>query len=297
MVSTTKRLLVADSNGPRGGAASEGPAAKKPRKKAVTAKSLGLTQEEFNRIKAAPIKKTLKAIANKLGRQVDADWHDGYEEQAETKAEWFEAIQEPLQAVLDIGVGKKTALIQCNEVLKIVSDSFYDLLACPCRCDTIEEFADMDLSFELKLPWGGTFTARCRCPYDIWSYVWVALLRTHAAKKGLCGEKTADDTLLLRCIKDASDNMKGAELMELPGFLYDENEDDFDESNLKDGRNAPDGATLAKLIEDKGSEWKSLDTTKKRHKMRRAIDRRFDGSPSRRTRNYGSDDDGDCIIS
>ncbi len=86
------------------------------------------------------------------------DWHDGYEEQAETKGEWFEAIQEPLQAVLDIGVGKQTALSQCNEVLKIVSDSFYDLPACPCRCDTKGELSDMVKSFVLQLPWGGRTT-------------------------------------------------------------------------------------------------------------------------------------------
>ena len=31
---------------------------------------------------------------------------------------------------------------------------------------------------------------------------------------------------------------------------------------------------------------RSLKTTKKKRKMRRAIDRRFDGTPSRRTRDY-----------
>ena len=118
---------------PAGAAAK--PAAKKPRKKPVTAKSLGLTKDEYDRVKAAPIKKDLKAIVKTLARQVDADWHDGYEEQAETKGEWFEALEGPLQAVLDIGVGKRTALVQCNEILKIVADSYADLLACPCRCD------------------------------------------------------------------------------------------------------------------------------------------------------------------
>ena len=59
-----------------------------------------LTKEEFESIKAAPIKKKLKEIVKTLARQVDADWHDGYEEQAETKAEWFEAIEEPLQVCI-----------------------------------------------------------------------------------------------------------------------------------------------------------------------------------------------------
>ena len=37
---------------------------------------------------------------------------------------------------------------------------------------------------------------------------------------------------------------------------------------------------LAQIAKDKASEWKGLSTTKKVHRMRRAIDRRFDGTPS-----------------
>ena len=68
------------------------PTNKKPHKKAITAKSPGLTEEEFNSIKPAPIKKKLNDTVHKLNCQVDADWHGGYEQQAETKGEWFEAI-------------------------------------------------------------------------------------------------------------------------------------------------------------------------------------------------------------
>jgi hypothetical protein len=174
MASTTESKKRGLSDGPApnvvAAAAATDQPAKKPRKKAVTAKSLGLTKDEFDSIKAAPIKKTLKEIVKTLAQQVDADWHDGYEEQAETKGEWFEAIQGPLQAVLDIGVGKQTALLQCNEVLKIVSDSFYDLLACPCRCNTEEELSEMDKEFELDMPWGQTYKAESGSQQDVWSY-------------------------------------------------------------------------------------------------------------------------------
>ena len=265
-------------------AASADKPAKKPRKKAVTAKSLGLTKDEFDSIKAAPIKRELKRIVKKLAKQVDDDWHDGYEEQAETKGEWFEAIQEPLQAVLDIGVGKKTALLQCNEVLKIVSDSFYDLLACPCRCDTKDDLSEMDKQFELELPWGetATYNASSGYPIDVWSYVWVALLRVHSNLGNL------DESLLLQCIKDAHDNMDGAEMIELPGYLYDQDDEKYDICTLdqRDGKNVPSGTKLAHYVNDRASEWKSLPTTKKVHRMRRAIDRRFDGTPERRTRDY-----------
>ena len=43
---------------------------------------------------------------------------------------------------------------------------------------------------------------------------------------------------------------------------------------------------LSRLIIDRASEWKDLPTTKKVHRERRAIDRRFDGTPERRTRDY-----------
>ncbi len=249
----------------------------------MTAKSLGLTKEEFDSIKPAPIKRALKDIVKKLAKQVDDDWHDGYEEQAETKGEWFEAIQEPLQSVLDIGVGKQKALSQCNEVLKIVSDSFYDLLACPCRCDTKEELSDMGKSFVLQLPWGETeYSAESGYQQDVWSYVWVALLRVHSNLDDV------DEGLLLQCIKDAHDNMSGAEMIKLPGFLYDQNDEKYDIGTFdqRDGKDAPSGTKLAHYVNNRASEWKSLPTTKKVHRMRRAIDRRFDGTPERRTRDY-----------
>jgi len=217
--SDTKRIL-SDNNGPRD---SVEPKAKKPRKKLGTAKTKSLTQKDLKRIEAGTITKKLSTLARKLVRQVNQDWHDGYEDQLETKLEWHYALKKPLQAVLDIGVGKGEALEECNEVLKIVSDSWYDLLAVNCRIATLDELCEAEAEFTLKLPWGGsTFHVR-GCPAEAWSYVWVALLRTH------CAKSNADEELLLQCIKDASDSMKDAEYMTLPGFLYDEDDEDFDE--------------------------------------------------------------------
>lgn len=43
--------------------------------------------------------------------------------------------------------------------------------------------------------------------------------------------------------------------------------------------------------------WQSLPTTKKVHKQRRVIDRRFDGPKNRRTRDYDSQGGGDgCVV-
>jgi hypothetical protein len=281
---TKKRGLTDTTNAPvPSEAAPPAEANKKPRKKPVTAKSLSLMKEEFDRIKPAPIKKKLKEIVKTLAKQVDADWHDGWDDQAVTKGEWFMALEEPLQAVLDIGVAKETALLQCNEVLKIVSDSYYDLLACPCRCDTKEDLGDMDKEFGLDLPWGDTFTDESGRHVDAWSYVWIALLRVHA------NSSIVDSGLLLQCIKDASDNMQGAETLRIPEdmALYNQSDEEYDITfGNKDGQNVPDGTNLAQIVRERASEWKSLPSTKKVHRMRRAIDRRFDGTPERRTRDY-----------
>jgi hypothetical protein len=289
-----------------------GPSAKKQRKKPVTAKSLGLTKEEFETIKAANVKKDLKAFVHKLNCQVDANWHDGYDKQAETKGEWFEALWHPLTAVLEIGVNKKTALAQCNEVLKTIADSYYDLLACPCRCSTTDDLEAMEKEIELSLPWGTELKIESGEQVDAWSYVWIALLRVHANIDG------TDEALLFRCIKDAHDNMQGAKTMKFPDCLalYDQDDgeehwtDGHDEGEHNtDGYGVPDGTKLSRLIIDRASEWKDLPTTKKVHRERRAIDRRFDGTPERRTRDYhlydsdDSDEYGrgrgrrDCVIS
>lgn len=41
------------------------------------------------------------------------------------------------------------------------------------------------------------------------------------------------------------------------------------------------------------AEWQALPSVYKHHKQRRVIDRRFDGSPERRTRHFSDDEDGD----
>ena len=153
----------------------------------------------------------------------------------------------------------------------------------------------MDKEFELDLPWGGALDAKSGNQEELWSYVWVALLRVHSAVEGV------DESVLFRCMKDAADNMRGAEYnSSLPGVLYDPNDKNFDDRNPKDAKGVPKGTKLAQLVKDRASEWKTLPTTKKVHRMRRAVDRRFDGTPERRTRDYhlrGSDDEDQCIIS
>jgi len=62
--------------------------------------------------------------------------------------------------------------------------------------------------------------------------------------------------------------------------------------------NPPGKARLLALYESGG--WRSLPSTAKKHKQRRAIDRRFDGPKHLRTRDFGSDESDEeerCLIS
>jgi len=248
---------------------------------------VGLTKTELVRIDPKSVRRTLKEIVQKLTDQVKEDWHDGYEEQLETKVEWFYALEEPLQAVLDIGVNKSEALVECNEILKIVSDSFNALLACNCRCD--DDLGEAGETFELVLPWknsnsgDATYTASSDSLSEIWTYVWIALLRVHSTKDRSSNTSSSrscsNKELLFCCIKDMQDNTsQGDKRSSLSGsILFDNNKYcDEREAEFAEMEYAPSRIDLDKLIQGEEDEWKNLPTTKKVHKMKHVIDHRFD---------------------
>ena len=245
------------------------------KKKRRTAKSFGLTKEEWASVKLAPIKRGLKVYVKTLAKQVDDDWHDGYEEQGDTLCDWFNHIADPLQSVLTVGVEKKTALFECNEILKAVSDSWYDLCACPMR-GTVEDNADNYECASCKLTIPGHDEDKFTMDDGVsrvWSYVWTALLRVHAARADV------DTSVLLQCIKDATVNGVNFSV----GGAGDHDLDDF--AALK----SIDCKALDTVIAER--KWAALPNTRKHHRMRRAIDRRFNGPPERRTRSYHLFDD------
>mmetsp|Transcript_21685 Transcript_21685/g.43390 ORF Transcript_21685/g.43390 Transcript_21685/m.43390 type:complete len:505 (+) Transcript_21685:97-1611(+) len=165
------------------------------------------------------IRYELQQYIETLQEQLKRDYFEGYEEQWETKLEWYESLRDPLQVVLDAGVvdaippsngvggdtttyggvggvgnGKTAYLKECNDILKMVADSFDALMACGARMDTRLELRESEASFDLRLPWvvasergkgeNGedgmhTFLAGNRVE-NTWGWVWVAMLRSHA---------------------------------------------------------------------------------------------------------------------
>ena len=78
------------------------------------------------------------------------------------------------------------------------------------------------------------------------------------------------------------------EFVRLQGLMFTQEEDELDATA---GEQVCAGRVrLGALFSDRKAEWSKMESTKKKHKMRRAIDRRFDGPKHRRTRDYDSDD-------
>jgi hypothetical protein len=111
---------------------------------------------------------------------------------------------------------------------------------------------------------------------DLIALVWPPLLARAAA------DPAVPDETLLRMIKDAVDHG-----VPTPSQPHEEEPESVGPP-IVDGRKR-----LATLFEGRG--WVGMPSTRKAHRMRGGIDRRFDGPKHRRTRDFG-DEDGECTL-
>ena len=249
---------------PTPSAAAAQPKPEKKKSAAAGAKKPG--KEKFVKVlDAKPLKLKLNNMVKVLAKMVDDDWHDGWEEQGEKIWEYLKALQEPLTQVINVCVQNRASVdkrefVEANEILKAVADTYANLHTVPMRGSVEDVVRECDADFTLPGA-GGDELSNAE---DAFQFVWTKLAR--AAARG-----TATDMQVNRIIKDAVDN--GASV---------DPESDEDEDEDEDAAASTD--RLRQLYH--AGEWRSLKTTKKKRKMRRAIDRRFDGTPSRRTRDY-----------
>jgi hypothetical protein len=206
------------------------------------------------------------------------DWHDSYEETAEEACEWFSKCGDAVEACLRVGVGTGVGFDQCHEVLKLVADTWDNINAISFRGDVGEDVSNVDSSIECDLGGEGTATYSLTSPEGLLSLAWPCLLARAAADAAM------PDAALMRMLKDAVDHGVGAP------HLPSEEEAEL-ESGAVGARLAAGRERLATLFKERKAEWSGLASTKKKHKMRRAIDRRFDGPKHRRTRDFGDSDD------
>jgi len=256
-------------------------AAPKAKAKAKKSKPRGLTKKAANEFK-----KKMNGFVKVLAKMVNRDWHDGYEEQGEQLQEYFQYLKEPAMCVYEYVV-KGRDYDKLNEILKNMADTWDNIHAIPFRGGV--EMGDTD--FDLELTEIGVSKNFYASPSTLISFMWCLMLH------GACANDDVTDEEIHRYIKDAVDND-----VDVLGGCDDDDDgggggaDEDEEKETKEGvieqheclRNG--GERLKSLLENK-QVWNALASTKKKHKMRRGIDRRFDGDLSMRTRDYHLYDD------
>jgi len=236
-------------------------------------------QQRLTKKRVNEFKKKMNEYVKRLAKMVNLDWHDGWEEQGEELQEYYQYLQEPATVIYEYTAIKQQDYDKLNEILKNMADSWDNIHAIPFRGGV--ELGDTD--FDLHLTEIGTVKNFYASPSDLISFLWSLMLF------GCCGNEEIQDQEIYRYIKDAVDNNVDI----LDGTKSDDIDDGEEEKEgiieqhqcLKDGENR-----LKELFANK-QEWKALPSTKKTHKMRRAIDRRFDGALHLRTRDYHLYDD------
>ena len=240
-------------------------------------------------VKVADVKRLLNAYVKSLAHTVDRDWHDSWEETGQEVCEWFEKSGDAIEAAMKVGVGHGVAIDQCHEVLKIVADTWSNINTIPFRRDVGEEISDVDADIEVDLGGNESGTFHLTTPERLVALAWPILLARAAADKGV------PDTALLRMIKDAVDHGVSAPHIasEEETALEAEAED---EGTLIGDELVLGRARLGELFTGRKAEWSALTSTKKKHKMRRLIDRRYDGPKHLRTRDFGDSDEEGCVV-
>lgn len=246
------------------------------RKKRVTAKSLNIPQHEFDMLKIPGVKRDLKEYTSRLASMVNADWHDGYEAQGEKIGEFENAGFVYVKLVFSLACQGK-AIESCHEVMKCICDSIAQLLRVPMRGGVEENMGHQECKMGGKTHYG-LIGAR--------DAAWTALLLSASASSDV------DESMLCRMLKDVHDNdawdsdvisaVKAA--IESP---VGDKDKDGDEAMVADAWLQPGVLSRLTSLQDDTDKWQTLPSTVKSYKMRRAIDRRYDGSPSRRTRDFG----------
>ncbi|CAM9910704.1 unnamed protein product [Scytosiphon promiscuus] len=270
----------------------------------ILRKEAGASDEVIANTDPKAVKKFGKDNVKLVHKMVDADWHDGYEEQTEAVVEYFMGFTKFAQGVFDLAVMKGAAFERCHEVLKAFADSWDDMKTIPARCgieDCFEDAGEDDFCLKVELGEGRGGTHRFANPGEFLSGFWPLLLCASASASEI------EDGLLHRWIKDAVDY--GADVSR-NNVLLKLVEGEKEEVSSKDeaggsvpgpadkptlrakkgGMDLKKGAVRLRQLHANKSLWVGLSSCKKTHKRKRVIDRRFSGPKHRRTRDFDCDD-------
>eukprot|EP01083_Nonionella_stella_P049233 131279_1 len=254
----------------------------KPKAAKKKRKSRGLTKKAANEFK-----KEMNQYVKHLAKMVNRDWHDGYEEQAEELQSYFQYLHKPAKCIYEYVMKQNAAdFDKMNEILKNMADSWDNIHAIPFRGGV-----DLgDAEFELELTQINDMRKFCASPCELISFLWCLMLH------GAAGNDNVADEDMYRYIKDAVDN--GADVLYGCHDNDNKEEEERDVSHVVNQHQClQNGVVRLKHLFGLKETWNVLPTTKKKHKMRRGIDRRYDGELHLRTRSYHLEDEDDqCLI-
>lgn len=251
-----------------------GNVSKRLRKEAMGAK---LSEKGEELLAVEPVKESLNEYVKSLAHTVDMDWHDSYEETDEMLVEWFSECGDHVQKVIKAATSLGAGFGHAHEILKCIHDTWLNINAIPFRGCPSETLSDAN--HEVELINGESLTS----VEDMLQIVWPLLLARAAS------DSQVADGSLNQMLKDAHDN--GVSHPEVPH----ESEPQLlaqlaEKSATSISSTLTRGRRRLSALEAAGA-WKSFPCTVKKHRMRRCIDRRFDGPKHLRTRDYGSDSD------
>ena len=206
---------------------------------------------------------------------VQANWHDGYEEQEELVLNWCMETKDDLQAVLNVATGSRTAFDRCIDVLRTLEDSYAHIRCVPARSCLEDVLSNIDE----KLPLAATeehsgvkVERDIDSPTKMFKYVWSEVL-AHACAAG------APRDVILRGIKDACDY--GWVVDDMPKYrcsLSAHSESNADEAPATMKTPPGRGCELlnAMCVSERAA-WSTLPSLLKQHKSPKVVDRRFSG--------------------
>ena len=211
----------------------------------------------------------LRRYVTRCAGHVDANWHDCYEETGELLHEYMRACLARAEACLDVARSGE-GYDRCHRTLCAIADTWDDMNAIPFRGCPREDISSGDTEPIGVL--GGSFST---CDPAALAALGLPLVLALAA-----ADERVTDAALARMLKDCVDH--GAPRP------HEASDEEAELGATLPAAVAAGRARLAPLFANTGA-WASLPSWKPNHKMRRAIDRRFDGPKHRRTRDYDSD--------
>ncbi len=154
-------------------------------------------------IEPRDLRQRLRREVRAFAALVDADWHDGMDEQSEALYAWAMRQEKLLRRVMKLVLRKRTRAVfeRANDILVELADSWEHVLVVPLRGELHEEYVGEAELCLLDCGAGDDEYLSSMSRYEAVQAVWLTLLYAAAAAP----KDVVSDALLLRFVKDCTD--------------------------------------------------------------------------------------------